>query len=115
MDRWNLSASHGLATVVFTLLLAAHCQASLLECANIPGVDRHFQGECALVETHRLVPALANLPLADNAPPPLLARTSFQVNVPQASSSLPDTLPIMVFFAGLLGVLLVRAKSCNSK
>ncbi len=115
MNHQPLLASHRLAGAAFTLILAMDCQASLLDCAKTPGVDRNFQDECVLAESHHLTPALTTLPAVENTPPPLLARNDFHVSAPQTSSSLPGSIPLIVFFAGLLGVMLIRAKSCNTK
>lgn len=114
MMRLNLLANQRFAMVAIALLFTMHCQASLLDCAKIPGIDGNLQGECALGEHHALAPIAINTP-RDTTPPKLLTRTGFQVNAPQSTSSAPDSLPLMVFFAGLLGVLLIRAKSCNTK
>ncbi|PUA28170.1 MAG: hypothetical protein B0W54_16950 [Cellvibrio sp. 79] len=115
MNQLTLSASHRLAGAAFTLILATNCQASLMDCTTIPGIDHNLQGECTLAESHVLAPVSTNSPISDSTPPPLLARNIFPLNAPQTPGSLPDSLTLMVFFGGLLGVILIRAKSCNSK
>ena len=115
MNQLTLSASHRLAGAAFTLILAMDCQASLMDCSALPGVDRNLQGECTLAESHLLAPVSTDSPSGSGAPPPLLARNIFPLNAPQTPGSVPDSLALMVFFGGLLGVILIRAKSCNSK
>lgn len=115
MNHLTLSASYRLAGVAFTLVFAMDCRASLLDCAKIPGIDRNPQSECMLEESHHPTPVLVSLPTTERTPPPLLARSGFHVSAPQTDSSVPDSLPLVVFFIGLFGVMLIRAKSCNNK
>lgn len=115
MNQLTLSASHRLAGAAFTLMFAMNCHASLMDCTNIPGIDRNLQGECALADNHLLTLSPIAIPVTDKVPPSSLVRSGFQVNAPQIASPVPDSLALMVFFAGLLGVMLIRAKSCNSK
>lgn len=115
MNLLTLSASHRLAGVAFTLLFAMNCQASLMDCSSSPGVDRNLQGECVSADNHLLTLSPITIPVTDKIPPSPLVRTGFQVNAPQIANPLLDSLALMIFFAGLLGVILIRAKSCNSK
>lgn len=115
MNQLTLSASHRLAGAVFTLFFAMNCQASLMDCTSVPGIDRNLQGECVLADNHLLTLSPIIISVVDKAPPAPLVRTGFQVNAPQIANPILDSLALMIFFAGLLGVILIRAKSCNSK
>ena len=115
MNQLKLSASLRLAGAAFTLIFAVSCQASLMDCTTIPGIDPNLQGECASTDSHLLTLIPASTPVVDSTSPSLLVHTGFQVNAPQVAGTVPDSLAIMMFFAGLLGVMLIRAKSCNSK
>lgn len=114
MRNQNLSASVGLAVGTITLLSAIHCQASLLDCAKIQGVDSSLKDECGLGENHLPAPGATGLPAGENSPPKLLMR-AYEANTHQVPGSPPDVLSVVVFFAGLLGILWVRAKSCSTK
>ena len=86
-----------------------------MDCTHIQGVDRNPKGECVLADNHLLTLSPIVIPVADKIPPSPLVRTGFQVNAPHIANPVLDSLALMIFFAGLLGVILIRAKSCNSK
>lgn len=115
MNQLALSASRRLAGAALTLIFAMNCQASLMDCTIVPGIDRNLQGECVLADNHLLTLSPITIPVTDKGPPSPLVRSGFQVNAPPIANPVLDSLALMVFFAGLLGVILIRAKSCNSK
>jgi len=115
MNQSTLAVSLRLAGAAFTLVLAMNCQALLVDCSSIPGLDRKLQRECVIADNYPFSFSPATTVAMDKAPPLLSMHAGFQLSSPRVASTVPDSLALMVFFAGLLGVILIRAKSCNSK
>ncbi|MDO8344579.1 MAG: hypothetical protein Q7T48_15360 [Cellvibrio sp.] len=108
MIYFHSAASVKLALILMALLAATVANASLLDCTHSSGV------ECvpkeAVVDTgHESVQD--GLPVT----PINIALTSFRVDQTRGASAIPESAPLLVLFGALLAVVLVRAKSHNSK
>lgn len=104
-----------LAFVFITLVAAAAANASLLDCTKFVGVELASGAECT--PTGIMVHDDQSYVLKDaiSAPPINTVRASFQVNQTRSASAIPESAPLLVLIGALLTVVLVRAKSCNTK
>ncbi len=103
-------------TLVFIVLMtSASANASLLDCTESSGATLAAGVECASVES--LLPG--DQTNADKeatpAPPIGAAFAGYQIGKARSPSALPESAPLLVLVVALLAVVLVRAKSHNSK
>ena len=108
MMYFHRAASVKLAFIVMALLAATVANAYLLDCTHSSGV------ECvsteALVDTSH-EPVQEGLP----ATPINMTLMSFHVDQTRRARAIPESAPLLFLFSTLLAVVLVRAKSRNSK
>lgn len=103
-----------LVFILIALMAATAANASLLDCNKFPGMESVSGLECVPKEEevdtgHEPVKnVLPGTPINN-------ALTSFQVDQTRSASAIPESAPLLVLFGALLAVVLVRAKSHNSK
>jgi len=104
-----------LGLVFIMLVLAAAANASLLDCTKSLGAGLASGAECAPLaplidegKSHVVQEAIPAQPIE-------AVLAGFQVNHPSTTSALPESAPLLVLIGALLAVVLVRAKSCNTK
>ncbi len=99
---------------VIALLFATASQAALMDCTQLLAIDAGSDANCVADELILVGPSTGLDAVVEAMPPQVLVKSGFELGV-QASNSLPGVVPLMVLFAALVGVLLTRAKSFNSK
>lgn len=99
---------------IIALLFATASQAALMDCAQLLAADASPDANCAADELLLTGPSVGLDAVVEAMPPQVLVKSGFELGA-QASNSLPGAIPLMVLFAALVGVLLTRAKSFNSK
>jgi hypothetical protein len=115
MLHHNGTISIKFALIFIALVAAAAANASLLDCPGSLDTNVDADAQCAPIE-----------PLMDNGPPSILqeaiptqpiqvALAGFQLNQARTTGAVPESAPLLVLIGALLAVLLVRAKSHNSK
>lgn len=95
------------------LIFAAHTQAALMDCAAVPATNIPVAGECQQVGLAHVPMLVTGIPAATVIP--VTTASGFQLNPPRAFGSLPDSAPLIVLFATLIAIFLVKAKSINTK
>ncbi len=115
MIHLDSAASVKLALFLIALMATAATHASLLDCTTSPDTDLVADAQCAPVEP--LVDDGQSYTLQEAIPaqPIKAVLAGFQVNQTRTTSALPESAPLLVLIGALLAVLLVRAKSCNTK
>ncbi|HCS63755.1 MAG TPA: hypothetical protein DIW64_06480 [Cellvibrio sp.] len=114
MVHLHNTVSVKLVFILIALMAATTANASLLDCNKFPGMESASGLECVPKEEevdtgHELVKdALPGTPINH-------ALTSFQVDQTRSASAIPESAPLLVLVGALLAVVLVRAKSHNSK
>lgn len=115
MLHHNGTISIKFALIFIALVAAAAANASLLDCPGSLDANVGADAQCAPIE-----------PLTDDGQSSVLqeavpvqaiqvALVGFQLNPARTTSALPESAPLLVLIGALLAVLLVRAKSHNSK
>lgn len=104
---------HSLVFIV--LMTSATANASLLDCTESSGATLAAGVECASVETLLTGDQTYAEIEATPAPPIGVALAGYQVDKARTPSALPESAPLLVLVGALLAVVLVRAKSHNSK
>jgi hypothetical protein len=109
------TASVKSALFLIAVMATAATHASLLDCTTSPYVDVVADAPCTPIEP--LVDESKTYILEEAIPaqPIKAVLAGFQVNQTRATSALPESAPLVVLIGALLAVLLVRAKSCNTK
>lgn len=108
MRHSTFHAGQVLATAIITLSFALHSQAALMDCTRIATMDA--ASEC--------LPQDVFVPMAEvsaGIAPKVQGYSGFQLNPPSTVSSLADSAPLVVLFATIIGILLVKAKRINTK
>lgn len=104
-----------LVFILIALMAATAANASLLDCTKSLATDLASGVECAPMAP--LVNEGKSLVLQESIPAqpiqPELA--GFQLNQVRTTSAVPESAPLLVLIGALLAVVLVRAKSCNTK
>lgn len=103
------------AIFLLVLMASLNANASLLDCTKSLGMGLASGAECIPAET---VSVHGQSEVLKDAPPtqPLnVARVGFQVDPARTASAVPESAPLLVLFGALLAVVLVRARSCNTK
>ncbi len=85
-----------------------------MDCAPLLAADAGPDANCAADELLQTEPSVGLDAVVEVMPPKVLDKSGFELDA-RASNSLPGAIPLMVLFAALVGVLLTRAKSFNSK
>lgn len=116
MDHTYGVASIKLALIFIALTAAGAANASLLDCTKSLSMSLVTGAECAPVEAaadngQSYVLKEAIIP----APPIKAGLAGFQVDQTRGASAVPESAPLVVLIGALLAVVLVRAKSCNTK
>ncbi len=99
---------------VIALLFATASQAALMDCAQLTAADVGPDTNCAADEQRLTNPSVGVDSVVEVLPPQVLVKSGFELGA-QATGFLSGAVPLMVLFAALVGVLLTRAKSFNSK
>jgi hypothetical protein len=115
MIHLDSSASIKLAFLFIALTVAAAANASLLDCTKSLGTELTSGAECIPVAPS--VNEGKSYVLRESIPsqPIKTALVGFQLNQTRTTSAVPESAPLLVLVGALLAVLLVRAKSCNTK
>ena len=106
-------ASYALFLVMLMASLSAH--ASLLDCSKSSVVGLTTGAQCVPVVAGSVNGQSAEL---KNALPAQVANTAsvgFHVDQSRAARAVPESAPLLVLFGALLAIVLVRARSCNTK
>jgi len=115
MDHSSGVASVKLALIFIALVVAATAKASLLDCTKPAGAALVAGAECAPVEIMTHDGQSYVLKEAIPTPPIEASRAGFQMDQTRSASAIPESAPLLVLIGALLAVVLVRAKSCNTK
>lgn len=115
MLHLNGTISIKLAFIFIALVAAAAANASLLDCTKSLATELASGAECApiapLVDEGKSPVLQESIP----AQPIQIALAGFQLNQTRTTSAVPESAPLLVLIGALLAVVLVRAKSCNTK
>lgn len=106
-------ANHRFAMGFIALIFAAHTQAALMDCAAVPATNIPVAGECQQAGLAHVPVLVTGIPATTVTP--VTTASGFQLNPPRALGSLPDSAPLIVLFATLIAIFLVKAKSINTK
>lgn len=98
-------------------LLAATVNASLLDCSKTPNANLVPDTECKPVYYAANASPVAALkeaiPVATSAA--MATGGGFKLNQTRTSDAVTDSAPLFILICALVGVILIRAKSYNSK
>lgn len=99
------------------VLMAAAANASVLECNKTLQVNQAFTAKCKSVEQIAGATSVNTLKGAIPAvtPTAIVAGGGFPLNQTRASDAATGSAPLLVLISALVGVILIRAKSYNSK
>lgn len=111
--KWLASAK--LAVGTLALLFAINSQASLVDCAKTPVANTPLTSNCIVAESEQLPLHVAHHPATSQLVADAANHSGFQINQPQRAGALSNSVPLIVFSIFLIVVLLIRAKSINSK
>lgn len=114
MVHLHNTVSVKLVFIMIALMAASAANASLLDCNKLLAMESASGLECVPKE---MVVDTGYEPVEDALPgtPINNALTSFQIDQTRSASAIPESAPLLVLFGALLAVVLVRAKSHNSK
>lgn len=115
MIHFDSTANAKLVFLFIALMAAAAANASLLDCTKSLATELASGAECApiapLVNEGKSYVVQEAIP----AQPIKAALEGFQLNRARTTSAVPESAPLLVLIGALLTVVLVRAKSCNTK
>lgn len=115
MNHLNQAVSINIVLVFSGLMMAAAANASLLDCSKSLGLELASGAECIPAQTTVIERQSPGLNEGVSAPSANVASTGFQVNQTRTGSAVPESAPLLVLIGALLAVVLVRAKSYNTK
>lgn len=115
MNHLNQAVSINIVLVFSSLMMAAAANASLLDCSKSLGLELASGAECISAETSVIEHRSPGLNEVIPTPSATAASTGFQVNQTRSASAVPESAPLLVLIGALLAVVLVRAKSYNTK
>jgi len=111
----NGTISIKFALIFIALVAAAAANASLLDCPGSLDVNPIGDAQCSPIEPLADEGQISVLQEAIPTQPIQVALAGFQLNQARTTSAVPESAPLLVLIGALLAVLLVRAKSHNSK
>lgn len=111
--EWLASARLAAGTVA--LICAVNSQASLLDCAKTPATHTPLNSNCIVAEPEQLPLHIPHHSISHSVTAGAVTHSGFQINQPQRAGALSNSVPLIVFSIFLIVVLLIRAKSINSK
>lgn len=114
MIHLHSTARAKLVIILITLAAATAANASLLDCTTFPEMKSGSGVECVPAEA---LVDIGQEPVQDTLPPAPIntALASFQVDQTRSTSAVPESAPLLILIGAVLGVVLIRAKSYNSK
>lgn len=111
----NGTISIKFALIFIALVTAVAANASLLDCPGSLDAHSVADEQCTPIEPFADDGQTPVLQEAVPAQPIQVALVGFQLNQARTTSALLESAPLLVLIGALLAVLLVRAKSHNSK
>lgn len=115
MKHLDQAVSFNIVLVLSALMMAASANASMLDCSKSLRLELGSNADCIFVEMATAEGKIAVGNHSVSAPATNTAVAGFQVNQTRTASAIPESAPLLVLIGALLSVLLVRAKSYNTK
>ena len=115
MKHLNQAVSINAALVFSMLIMAVAANASQLDCSKSLGLELASSADCIFAEITAKEPQSPGLEKGISAPSANTAAAGFQVNQARTASAVPESAPLLVLIGAMLAVVLVRAKSYNTK
>ncbi|WP_062060116.1 hypothetical protein [Cellvibrio sp. OA-2007] len=115
MKHLNQAVSINIVLVLSALMMAAAANASMLDCGKSLRLELVASADCVFVEMTAAEGKVTVGNHSVSAPATNTPGAGFQVNQTRTASAIPESAPLLVLIGALLAVLLVRAKSYNTK
>jgi uncharacterized low-complexity protein len=115
MKHLDQAVSINIVLVFSALMMAAAANAAMLDCSKSLSLKLVASADCIAVEMTAGEGKSTAGKHGISAPATNTTATGFQVNQTRSASAVPESAPLLVMIGALLAVLLVRAKSYNTK